>query len=97
MKKEYKHFETAAIHAGYDTKKHLGSLSAPIYQTSTFTFDTAEQGEARFAGTEEGYIYSRLGNPTVQALEEKVAVLEGCLRIWNGSGFSRFNRINKNS
>ncbi len=89
MRKEYKHFETAAVHAGYDTKKHVGSLSTPIYQTSTFTFDTAEQGEARFAGTEEGYIYSRLGNPTVQALEEKVAVLEGaedCAAFASGMG-----------
>ncbi|WP_027409063.1 methionine gamma-lyase [Anoxybacteroides tepidamans] len=71
-----KRFETTAIHHGYDTKEHLGSLAVPIFQTSTFTFDTAEQGEARFAGQEEGYIYSRLANPTVRALEEKIACLE---------------------
>lgn len=70
-------FQTLVIHHGYDSKEHLGSLSVPIYQTSTFTFDTAEQGEARFAGREEGYVYSRLANPTVRALEEKMACLEG--------------------
>jgi methionine-gamma-lyase len=72
-----KQFETLVIHHGYDTKEHLGSLSVPIFQTSTFTFDTAEQGETRFAGEEEGYIYSRLANPTVRVLEEKMACLEG--------------------
>jgi len=77
MGEKYKHIETAVIHEGYDSKKHLGSLAAPIFQTSTFIFETAEQGERRFAGEEEGYIYSRLGNPTVKALEDRIAVLEG--------------------
>jgi methionine-gamma-lyase len=48
----------------------------PLYQTSTFTFANAEQGERRFAGEEEGFIYSRLGNPTVKILEERIAALE---------------------
>lgn len=69
-------FETEAVHVGYDSKDHLGSLSTPIYQTSTFTFESAEQGERRFAGEEDGYIYSRLGNPTVTALQERIARLE---------------------
>lgn len=77
MAEKYKHMETAVIHDGYDSKDHTGSLVTPIYQTSTFTFDTAEQGERRFAGEEDGYIYSRLGNPTVKVLEERIAVLEG--------------------
>ncbi|MBT2614145.1 MULTISPECIES: methionine gamma-lyase [unclassified Bacillus (in: firmicutes)] len=77
MTRKYKEFETAVIHEGYDSKKHLGSLATPLFQTSTFTFENAEQGERRFAGMEEGYIYSRLGNPTVQVLEEKIAALEG--------------------
>ncbi|WP_174496709.1 methionine gamma-lyase [Salirhabdus euzebyi] len=72
-----KKFNTMVIHGGYDSKDHLGSLSTPLYQTSTFTFETAEQGEKRFAGEESGYIYSRLGNPTVRALEERIALLEG--------------------
>ncbi|MFJ7310089.1 methionine gamma-lyase [Peribacillus frigoritolerans] len=77
MTRKYKQFETAVIHEGYDSKKHLGSLATPLFQTSTFTFENAEQGERRFAGMEDGYIYSRLGNPTVQVLEEKIASLEG--------------------
>ncbi|RPF53999.1 methionine gamma-lyase [Aquisalibacillus elongatus] len=71
-----KRFETEVVHAGYDSKDHLGSLSTPIYQTSTFTFDSAEQGQRRFAGEEDGYIYGRLGNPTVSALEDRIAALE---------------------
>jgi methionine-gamma-lyase len=76
VKKDNQHIETAVIHQGYDAKDMLGSLTPPIFQTSTFTFATAEQGERRFAGEEEGYIYSRLGNPTVKILEERMASLE---------------------
>lgn len=68
-------FDTRAIHAGYEPNK-FGALATPIYQTSTFIFDSAEQGGRRFALEEEGYIYSRLGNPTNTALENKVADLE---------------------
>lgn len=69
-------FETDVVHFGYDSKDHFGSLATPIFQTSTFTFDSAEQGENRFSGNEEGYIYTRLGNPTTKALEERIAILE---------------------
>ena len=66
---------TTAIHSG--TVKNLyGTLAVPIYQTSTFIFDSAEQGEKRFALEEAGYIYTRLGNPTTTVLEEKIAALE---------------------
>lgn len=68
--------ETSVIHGGYDTKEMLGSLTPPLFQTSTYTFESAEQGERRFAGEEDGYIYSRLGNPTVTILEERIAALE---------------------
>ncbi|WP_040978178.1 methionine gamma-lyase [Oceanobacillus jeddahense] len=76
MSKKFKHMETAMIHEGYDSKELLGSLTPPLFQTSTFTFDTAEQGAARFAGEEEGHVYSRVSNPTVQILEKKLAALE---------------------
>jgi len=69
--------ETLAIHAGNIRDKQFGSLTLPIYQTSTFTFETAKQGADRFAGKEEGYIYSRLGNPVTNQLEQRVAALEG--------------------
>ncbi|SFD58189.1 methionine-gamma-lyase [Bacillus sp. OV194] len=72
-----KYFETNAIHAGYEDSKHGGSLSPPIYQTSTFVFPDAETGERRFAGNEAGYVYSRLKNPTVVMFEERMAELEG--------------------
>jgi methionine-gamma-lyase len=72
-----KHIDTEIIHAGYDSSQHFDSLTPPIYQTSTFTFANAEQGEKRFAGEDNGYIYSRLGNPTVKVLEERMAVIEG--------------------
>lgn len=76
MKDRKSRFETEVIHAGYQEAHHQGSLVPPIYQTSTFTFASAEQGEKRFAGMEEGYIYSRLGNPTVKILEDRMATLE---------------------
>ncbi|RWS43288.1 methionine gamma-lyase [Bacillus mycoides] len=75
MKK--KHMETALIHHGYESNENKGSLTPPLFQTSTFTFETAQQGEASFAGVDPSYIYSRLGNPTVKLFEERMAVLEG--------------------
>ena len=52
--------ETAVIHKGYSSEQHHDSLAAPLFQTSTYTFSSAEQGERRFAGEESGNIYSRL-------------------------------------
>lgn len=76
MKREKKQIETEMIHGGPE-RNYEGSLAAPIFQTSTFSFSSAAEGERRFAGEEEGYIYTRLGNPTVRALEDRIAVLEG--------------------
>jgi len=69
-------FATEAVHGGQDHDPLTGAVSVPIYQTSTFVFESAEQGAARFAGKEKGYIYTRLGNPTVKALEKSLAGLE---------------------
>ncbi len=68
-------FSTRAVHAGYKPNEY-GALATPIYQTSTFIFDSAEQGGRRFALEEDGYIYTRLGNPTSTQVEEKLASLE---------------------
>jgi methionine-gamma-lyase len=68
--------ETEVIHGRYNSQEHQGSLVPPLYQTSTFIFDSAEQGEKRFAGTETGFVYSRLGNPTVKILEDHISRLE---------------------
>ncbi len=69
--------ESLAIHAGQSPDPVHGAVAVPIYQTSTFAFSSPEQGARRFAGEEDGYIYTRLGNPTIGALEECVAALEG--------------------
>lgn len=69
------HENTHCIHGGKSSHAN-GPLSTPIYQSSTFVFESAEQGAARFAGEQEGYIYSRLGNPTTRELEQKMALLE---------------------
>lgn len=66
---------TKAIHYPHH-KDPTGAVITPIYQSSTFVFDSAEQGGRRFAGQEEGYIYTRLGNPTTTTTEEKIAYLE---------------------
>ncbi len=68
---------TKVIHAAQHPDPQTGAVAPPIYQTSTFAFESAAQGAARFAGTEPGYIYTRIGNPTTATLEENVAILEG--------------------
>ncbi|WDV44975.1 methionine gamma-lyase [Clostridiaceae bacterium M8S5] len=80
MNREYligKGFGTKTIHGGHVGDKQYGALATPVYRTSTFVFDSAEQGGRRFALEEEGYIYTRLGNPTNTEVEERVAILEG--------------------
>jgi cystathionine gamma-lyase/methionine-gamma-lyase len=69
-------FATTAIHHGYDPLAYHGSLNPPVFLTSTYAFDRVETGSERFAGENEGYIYSRVGNPTVSILEARIAALE---------------------
>ena len=71
-----KGFSTRAIHHGYDPLEAEGALTPPLHLTSTFAFETAEQGGARFAGEEGGHIYSRISNPTTDLLERRMASLE---------------------
>jgi len=68
-------FNSKLIHAGGFQDK-FGSATVPIYQTSTFSFKSADHGAQCFSGESDGYIYTRIGNPTINALEEAVAVLE---------------------
>ncbi|MEH7681598.1 methionine gamma-lyase [Priestia megaterium] len=92
--KEKYQFETKAIHAGYESKHHFDSLAPPIYQTSTFTFSSLEQGASRFSGAEDGYVYSRLSNPTVTILEERMAQLEeGEAALAFGSGMAAVSAV----
>lgn len=70
-------FATAAIHHGYDPQDHEGALTPPLHLTSTFAFESAEDGAARFSGEAPGHVYSRISNPTVDLLERRIAHLEG--------------------
>lgn len=74
-KKQLKGFGSTAIHAGHETEGNFAHLT-PIYASSTFVYETAEQGMRRFNGEEKGYIYSRWGNPGMTEIEGKIAALE---------------------
>ncbi len=70
-------FTSRAIHHGYDPAENQGALTPPMHMASTFAFETAEQGGAIFAGEQQGYFYSRISNPTLDLLEQRIAALEG--------------------
>lgn len=81
------------IHSG-EFDNPLGSATVPIYQTSTFLFESADQGAKCFSGEADGYIYTRIGNPTIHALETLVADLEsGTMGIATSSGMASVNTI----
>ncbi len=87
-------FATRAIHHGYDPQKEQGALTPPLHLTSTFTFETAEAGGEMFAGEREGYIYSRISNPTLDLLERRVANLEGGeAALANSSGMGAITSV----
>src|SRR5512144_657367 len=69
--------ETLAIHAGQIPDAETGARALPIYQTTSFVFDTADHAASLFNLQTFGNVYSRISNPTVAALEERVAALEG--------------------
>ncbi|MEW6363465.1 MAG: PLP-dependent aspartate aminotransferase family protein [Acidobacteriota bacterium] len=72
-------FATRALHAGEHVgQPHFTNHTNAIFQTSTFTFETAKDGADLFAARKEGFVYTRMGNPTVLVLEAKLAALEGC-------------------
>ena len=69
-------FQTKCVHSGIDEYEY-GAVVPPIYQTSTFKFKSAQHGASLFAGEEKGYIYTRMLNPTIEAMENAIAELEG--------------------
>ncbi|HTY09001.1 MAG TPA: PLP-dependent transferase, partial [Candidatus Edwardsbacteria bacterium] len=72
------HFNTIAVHgAGKPDLTKVRPVSVPIYQSAEFVFDSAEHGESVMSGKEPGYVYTRLGNPTSQEFERRMALLEG--------------------
>lgn len=70
-----KGIQTLCVHGGHQGEARRAHLT-PIYASSTYTFDAAEQAEAIFQGKEEGFVYGRFGNPTIREAEEKIALLE---------------------
>ena len=85
--------ETKSVHAGITDNEHL-AVVPPIYQTSTFKFRDTEHGANLFANEEEGYIYTRMGNPTIEALEDSIAVLEGGYKgLACGSGMAAIHTV----
>ena len=86
--------DTECIHAGTEPDPAYGSVAPPIYQTSTFVFRTPEEGAARFAGKDPGYIYTRMGNPTIAMLEANVATLEeGTSALATSSGMAAVSTV----
>lgn len=84
---------TQCVHAGI-VKYQFNPVVPPIYQTSTFAFDSTEQGADLFAGRQEGYIYTRMYNPTVKAMEDAIATLEnGHKAIGTASGMAAVHLI----
>ncbi|MCE8548519.1 methionine gamma-lyase [Ruegeria pomeroyi] len=84
-----KGFASRAIHHAYDPLDHEGALTPPLHLTSTFAFETAEAGGEMFAGERQGHIYSRISNPTLDLLEQRIATLEGAeagLALSSGMG-----------
>ena len=93
MKTKKLKIDSRLIHAGHFEDQYM-SATVPIYQTSTFGFSSAEQGAACFAGEDDGYIYTRIGNPTISALEDAIADLEnGYNGIATSSGMGAVNVI----
>jgi len=86
-------FNTKLIHGG-GYKDKYGSVNVPIYQSSTFEFESAEEGARCFLGESDGYIYTRLGNPTINVLERSIAQLEGGIGgIGTSSGMGAINTV----
>jgi methionine-gamma-lyase len=93
MKKSKLGFNSRMVHGG-EFDNPLGSATVPIYQTSTFIFENADHGAKCFSGEDDGYIYTRIGNPTIHALETLVADLEGGAEgIATSSGMAAVNTL----
>ncbi len=86
-------FETKCVHSGISEYEY-GPVVPPIYQTSTFKFESVEHGASLFAGEKKGYIYTRMLNPTIQAMEDAIAELEGGHKALGcGSGMAAVHTI----
>jgi len=87
------HLDTILIHAS-DVEEPFGAAVTPIYQTSTFKFKNAAHGAACFAGEDSGFIYTRINNPTINALEKTLAQLENAAKcVVTSSGMAAVNTV----
>ncbi len=93
MKISKKGFNSTSVHGVWECDP-LGSVTTPIYQTSTFSFESAEHGADCFAGESDGFIYTRIGNPTIAEFEATIAALEnGYNGIAVSSGMAAVNTV----
>ena len=69
-------FNTKLLHGSHQPDKHTGATTTPIYQSASFAYETAEELERVFSGTDHGFMYSRINNPTIDAFERRIAMLE---------------------
>lgn len=87
-------FDTLRIHAGYDPESHQYASSVPIYQTAAFGLGNTNTAEQIAAGEKKGFSYSRVGNPTVRVLEERIAALDGGVdAVAVGSGMAAISYV----
>ncbi|GCD21517.1 bifunctional o-acetylhomoserine/o-acetylserine sulfhydrylase [Cellulomonas algicola] len=97
MSNESWSFETRQIHAGQAPDASTGARALPIYQTTSYVFDSAQQAADRFALKELGPIYTRIGNPTTEVVENRIANLEGgvgALLVASGQAAETFAILN---
>jgi len=88
------HFSTLCVHGSGGVDPLTGALGIPIYQSSTFAFESAKAGAQIFSGEKEGYVYTRIGNPTQEAFEREMAFLEGGeAALAFGSGMAAISSI----
>ena len=81
--------ETISLHSGYEPDSSFGSRAVPVYQTTSYVFETVDDAAALFNIEKGGHIYSRMTNPTVAVLEQRIAALEGGVgAICTASGMS---------
>ena len=89
---DYLKFDTLSLHAGQEPDPTTGSRAVPIYQTTSYSFVDTEQAAGLFNLEQPGHIYSRISNPTVAVLEERIAALEGGVgAVCTASGMAAFH------
>src|SRR6202046_5312495 len=94
MSNQTKHPETRALHAGWRSDPATNAVAVPIYQTTSFQFDSAEHAANLFGLKELGNIYTRIMNPTTDVLEKRVAAMDGgvaALALGSGQAASAFS------